>query len=220
MIVGEDQTVGAHDNARAQGLLHALAHLRRGAEELREERIVEERIDLHLGHRAGIDIHHRGRDALDHRRERQLNLAHRRGLRFSARRGGRQAQGLRRHQMRGRRRRTGTGHGQKRQRRDCGHPGRGKGYRLHQAQPSGTDFPIQFPPHNRGISKPSQSTKRAAFLPPPEYFSERRIQASVSSETSTGPESLPLASTSRSTNSMIAIGALSPWRKPALSTRV
>ena len=35
-----------------------------------------------------------------------------------------------------------------------------------------------------------------------------------------GPESLPLASGSRSTNSMTAIGALSPKRKPALNTRV
>jgi hypothetical protein len=43
---------------------------------------------------------------------------------------------------------------------------------------------------------------------------------SASSWTSTGPLSLPLASTSRSTSSITAIGALSPVRKPALSTRM
>ena len=37
---------------------------------------------------------------------------------------------------------------------------------------------------------------------------------------STGPESRPLAATSRSTNSITAMAALSPWRKPALSTRM
>ncbi len=42
MIVGQDDAVGAHDHARAQALLHALAHLGRGAEELRKEGIVGE----------------------------------------------------------------------------------------------------------------------------------------------------------------------------------
>ena len=36
--------------------------------------------------------------------------------------------------------------------------------------------------------------------------------SSPSSKVCTGPESRPLASTSRSTNSITAIGALSPWR--------
>src|ERR1700743_2246280 len=44
--------------------------------------------------------------------------------------------------------------------------------------------------------------------------------SSVLSAISTGPESWPLALSSRSMNSMIAMGALSPWRKPAFSTRV
>lgn len=44
--------------------------------------------------------------------------------------------------------------------------------------------------------------------------------SSSSSAPSTGPESRPLASTSRSTSSMIAIGAASEARKPALTMRV
>ena len=49
---------------------------------------------------------------------------------------------------------------------------------------------------------------------------DRRAYAAASLLACTGPESLPLASTSRSTNSITATGAESPWRKPALSTRV
>ena len=44
--------------------------------------------------------------------------------------------------------------------------------------------------------------------------------ASVSSGVSTGPESRPFASGSRSTSSITPIAAASPWRKPALRTRV
>ena len=49
---------------------------------------------------------------------------------------------------------------------------------------------------------------------------EAQASAISSSYCSTGPESWPLASTSRSTNSMIAIGAASEARMPALITRV
>ena len=47
-----------------------------------------------------------------------------------------------------------------------------------------------------------------------------RIHWSLYSITGNGPESWPRASTSRSTNSITASGALSPKRKPAFSTRV
>lgn len=55
----------------------------------------------------------------------------------------------------------------------------------------------------------------------PSLFSfERAYASSNSSSLMTGPESWPLASVSRSTNSITAIGAASLARKPALITRV
>ena len=49
MIVGQDQAVGTHDDAGAQALLHALAHFGI-AEQLAEQRVIEEGIDLGLHH--------------------------------------------------------------------------------------------------------------------------------------------------------------------------
>ena len=78
MIVGQDDAVSTDDHARTQALLHSLALLRRGAEELREEGIVGKGIGLNLRHRAGIDIHHRRHDPFDDGRKGQLHLPHRR----------------------------------------------------------------------------------------------------------------------------------------------
>ncbi len=67
-------------------------------------------------------------------------------------------------------------------------------------------------------------TKRAAapWCDRPFYLDVEADQAtaSKSSSTSTGPESWPLAETSRSTNSMIAIGDASEARGPVLMMRV
>jgi hypothetical protein len=65
-------------------------------------------------------------------------------------------------------------------------------------------------------------TKRAAapWCDRPSYLDIEADQASKSSSTSTGPESWPLAETSRSTNSMIAIGEASEARGPVLMMRV
>ena len=170
MIVGEDQAVGAHDHAGAQRLLHALAHLRRGAEELREEGIVEKRIDLNLGDRAGIDIHHRGRDALHHRREGQLHLPHRGRLGLVARRGAR---------------RSGCGATRCVVGGGALAPGMARNASAAIAATPAAARDTVFisatfrnrsrfnaPPQNCGISKPSQQTKRAASLPPPNSSSD------------------------------------------------
>jgi len=55
---------------------------------------------------------------------------------------------------------------------------------------------------------------------PISMFEADQATASKSSSTSTGPESWPLAETSRSTNSMIAIGDASEARGPVLMMRV
>jgi hypothetical protein len=87
MIVGEDDAVGAHDDARAQRLLHALAEFRRRTEEALEKGIGEERVHRRLDDGARIDVHDSRRHALDDRREGQLHL--RRRLRhLGCRRGG------------------------------------------------------------------------------------------------------------------------------------
>ncbi len=67
-----------------------------------------------------------------------------------------------------------------------------------------------------------RETKRAAALGATAlpYLDIEADQASKSSSTSTGPESWPLAETSRSTNSMIAIGDASEARGPVLMMRV
>ncbi len=67
-------------------------------------------------------------------------------------------------------------------------------------------------------------TKRAAALGatalPYLDIEADQATASKSSSTRTGPESWPLAETSRSTNSMIAIGDASEARGPVLMMRV
>ena len=78
MLVGDDQAVGADDDARAEGVLHPLprrAQSRIIAEELPEERVVEHRrYGPRLHHTARVDVHHRRRDLLYHRREREADL--------------------------------------------------------------------------------------------------------------------------------------------------
>jgi hypothetical protein len=63
------------------------------------------------------------------------------------------------------------------------------------------------------------ATSQSAAPRPRKCMSER-ARAQLSAEISTGPESLPLASTSRSTNSITAMAALSPGRNPAFMIRV
>ena len=67
-----------------------------------------------------------------------------------------------------------------------------------------------------------QKGGRTAVRPPFHLACERADQAAASKSSSlrTGPESWPFAETSRSTNSMIAIGDASEARGPVLMTRV
>ena len=66
----------------------------------------------------------------------------------------------------------------------------------------------------RGRDKARARTRRRVKRP------NRRAARQPSLAAWTGPESLPLASTSRSTNSITAIAALSPGRNPAFMIRV
>ena len=86
-----------------------------------------------------------------------------------------------------------------------------------------------FEMHHRRLARSRPGVKRSAHAkgagclshPAPEILADgMAYAASISSSFMTGPESWPLASTSRSTNSMIAMAAASEARKPALSTRV
>ena len=175
MIVGEDDAVGAHDDAGAQRLLHPLAHFRRGAEETLKERVGEKRVHRRLDDRTRIDIDDGGRNALDDGREGELHLP------------GRRAQKL------------------------C----RARGRELHGG-------------HQRCDDKESTlhltvlpECKRAAHWPPLSNTKFRRESyALLSASSPDGPESSPFASTSRSTNSIKAISALSPKRKPAFMMRI
>ena len=71
VVIGDDQPGRIDDDAGAERALHLLARHR--AEELAEQRIVEERVAV-LDDAGGIDVDHRRRHALDHRRERQHQL--------------------------------------------------------------------------------------------------------------------------------------------------
>ena len=69
-------------------------------------------------------------------------------------------------------------------------------------------------PADKGKGPPERSSG-------PSLTVDREAQASANASSSiTGPLSWPLADTSRSTNSMMAIGAASLARMPALITRV
>jgi hypothetical protein len=78
VVIGQDDAVGAHDDAGAERLLHPLAHAG-AAEQLGEQGIGEERIRRRLHHGAGVDVHHRRRDTPDDGREGELDLRHRAG---------------------------------------------------------------------------------------------------------------------------------------------
>ena len=71
----------------------------------------------------------------------------------------------------------------------------------------------------RAPDGPPQS-KRPRIAPGPFSVSVCRRDDQSSPKVWTGPESLPCSAGSRSTNSMIAMAALSPWRKPAFRTRM
>ena len=79
MLVGDDQAIGADDDAGAERVLHPLprpAETGIVAEELLEERIVEHRRGrLCLHHPAGVDVDHRRRGLLDDGREGQAGSA-------------------------------------------------------------------------------------------------------------------------------------------------
>ena len=141
MVVGEDQTVGAHDHAAAQAALDALAQLGI-AEKLRKQRIAEEGIGGDLGDAGGIDVHHRGRDPAHHRGKGQLHMPHRcgRGRLGAGRRGrgGRQPQGRLGLVLR----ESGNGERQGGKQRGGAHAQR---HGLHKAQPSDSLKPAHLP---------------------------------------------------------------------------
>ena len=65
----DETTRRVDDDARAEALHLALAGDPGEAEELPEERIVEERVLLHPHARDGGDVDHAGQDAIEHRRQ-------------------------------------------------------------------------------------------------------------------------------------------------------
>ena len=95
-MIGDDEPARVDDDARAERLRDArlLALL---AEELAEDRIVEQRVARPRLDSRGVDVDHRRRDLLDHWRERepQLGWALRDDLvrRLGRRRGGGEAEG-------------------------------------------------------------------------------------------------------------------------------
>ena len=60
---------GVDDDARAQALCFAAERLIRHVEEAPEERVIEQRVQLHLDVTFAGDIDHRRRHVLQHRRE-------------------------------------------------------------------------------------------------------------------------------------------------------
>ena len=72
VIVGDDQPVRADDHARAERALHPLARHGRAAEELLEQRIVEQGRRARALDMLGVDVDDRRDDALDERREGEL----------------------------------------------------------------------------------------------------------------------------------------------------
>ena len=67
VVVGHDEARGIDDDARAERLLHAARWLPATAEELAEDRIVEERVLRPLLDARGIDVDDGGRRPLHHR---------------------------------------------------------------------------------------------------------------------------------------------------------
>ncbi len=77
--------------------------------------------------------------------------------------------------------------------------------------------------YRRAAHEPSSEQQKAGVLPlRPLILSHREAAiyaASAASASARALSAAPLASTSRSTNSMTAMAALSPWRKPAFMMR-
>jgi len=100
----------------------------------------------------------------------------------------------------------------------------------HASHLAGTDkirplMPLRNMCHSASICQSKQGTKKApcrhgAFSIHLRGGADQAASISSVSAPCTGPESWPLASTSRSTNSMMATGTMSDRRRPALMMRV
>jgi hypothetical protein len=60
VVVGQDVAVGADDDAGAEAGVGAAAAFRALAEEVAEDRVVEQRVALRLHLLRGVDVHHGG----------------------------------------------------------------------------------------------------------------------------------------------------------------